>query len=71
MAKAKPANVDEYIDDAPEVAQERLREIRALLRSVAPDATEAIKWNVPALETDRILFAYSAHKIHINFTPTR
>lgn len=67
----KPANIDEYIDNAPEVAQDRLREIRALLASLAPDATEAIKWNVPALESDRILFAYSAHKTHINFTPTR
>lgn len=71
MAKAKPATIDEYIENAPEVAQDRLREIRTLLASVAPDATEVIKWNVPALETDRILFAFSAHKTHINFTPTR
>lgn len=71
MAKTKPADVDEYIANAPEKARERLQEIRELLAEVAPDATEAIKWNVPVLETDRILFSFSAHSTNINFMPTR
>jgi uncharacterized protein YdhG (YjbR/CyaY superfamily) len=71
VTKAKPATVDEYIENAPAEAQERLRDIRAILAGVAPDASEAIKWNVPVFETDRILFSYSAHKTHINFMPTR
>jgi uncharacterized protein YdhG (YjbR/CyaY superfamily) len=37
---------------------------------VAPDATEAIKWGSPVFEQGRILFAFSAHKAHINFAPT-
>ncbi len=47
-----------------------LREIRALLKKLAPKATEAIKWGTPVLEQGRILFAYSAHKTHLNFMPT-
>ena len=35
-----------------------------------PGATEAIKWGSPVLEQERILFAYTAHKSHMNFMPT-
>jgi len=71
MTKPKPKNVDEYIKSAPGEAQAMLRELRALLRKVAPKATEAIKWGSPVLEDGRILFAYSAFKSHLNFMPTK
>ena len=71
MSSARPTTVDEYIDAAPEEARSKLREIRALLREIAPDATEALKWGSPVFEEHRILFSYSAHKSHLNFTPTR
>ena len=66
----KPTTVDEYIEQAPAPAQERLRELRAILRSVAPGATEALKWGYPVFEQGRILFAYAAFRKHINFMPT-
>jgi uncharacterized protein YdhG (YjbR/CyaY superfamily) len=66
----KPKTVTEYIGAAPDEAKAMLRELRALLKEAAPDATEAIKWGSPVLETERILFAYTAHKSHINFMPT-
>lgn len=71
MAKIKAATVDEYIGAAPKEAQKMLRELRALLKKVAPKATETIKWGSPVLEEKRILFAYTAHKAHINFMPTQ
>jgi len=71
MSTAKPTTVDEYIDAAPKEAQSKLRELRAILREIAPDATEALKWGSPVFEEDRILFAYSAYKSHLNFMPTR
>ena len=67
---SKPTTVDQYIAAAPEEAQEKLREIRAILKKVAPDATEKIKWGYPVFEEKRSLFSYSAHKTHINFMPT-
>jgi len=70
MAKIKPSNVDEYIDAAPSIAQEKLREIRSILRKVAPNATEMLKWGNPVFIDKRILFSYSAFKKHINFMPT-
>lgn len=68
---SKPTTIDEYIATAPEQAREKLHELRALLREVAPNATEAIKWGQPVLEEKRILFSFSAYKDHLNFMPTR
>jgi uncharacterized protein YdhG (YjbR/CyaY superfamily) len=71
MTKVKPTTVDEYISAAPKEAQEKLHELRAILKKVAPNATEGLKWGSPVLEEKRILFAYSAFKSHLNFMPTR
>jgi uncharacterized protein YdhG (YjbR/CyaY superfamily) len=71
MTNSKPKTIDEYIAAAPEQGREKLREIRALLKEVAPNATEAIKWGYPVLEQERILFSFSAFKDHLNFMPTR
>ena len=70
MPKPKPATVAQYIKAAPGEAQEKLREIRDILKKVAPGAKEVIKWGYPVFEEERILFSYSAHKTHLNFMPT-
>ena len=71
MQKIKPTTVEEYIKAAPKEAQEKLREIRDILKKVAPNATEALKWGAPVFEEKRILFAYTAFKSHLNFMPTQ
>lgn len=70
MTGSKAATVAEYIEAAPREARQHLRELRALLREVAPGATEALKWGAPVLEDGRILFSYKAHRSHITFMPT-
>lgn len=70
MPRAKPTTVAEYIEAAPPVAQGHLQEMRRLLREVAPEASEALKWGSPVFEDRRILFSYSAHKAHLGFVPT-
>jgi uncharacterized protein YdhG (YjbR/CyaY superfamily) len=67
---AKPGTVEEYIKSAPEYAQEKLNEIRSLLKSVAPNATEELKWGQPVFIEKRILFSYAAFKNHLRFMPT-
>ena len=67
---SKPTTVSEYIDAAPQAAKPKLREIRALLRKVAPQSKEAVKWGMPVFEEGRILFAFAAFKSHLNFMPT-
>lgn len=70
MPNKKPKTITEYIKAAPKEAQSKLREIRAILKKVAPKATEGIKWGSPVFEERRILFAFTAFKSHINFMPT-
>ena len=69
-ASTKPATIAAYIAAAPREAQKHLRELYAILKSVAPDAKEAIKWGSPVFEENRILFAFSAFKSHVGFMPT-
>jgi uncharacterized protein YdhG (YjbR/CyaY superfamily) len=68
--KAKPATIGEYISAAPKTGQKNLREIYAILRKAAPDASEAIKWSTPVFEEKRILFAFAGFRSHLNFMPT-
>ena len=70
MPKTKPTTVTAYIATAPKEARTKLREIRAILKKVAPHATETLKWGSPVFEAERILFSYTAYKSHLNFMPT-
>ena len=66
----KPTTIAQYIDAAPPAGQSHLRELYAILKSVAPDAEETIKWNTPFFIEPRFLFSFSGHKTHCSFAPT-
>ncbi len=68
--KEKPKNISEYINAAPEEAQDKLREMLASLRKAAPGAEESLKWGQPALSYEWILFQFAAFKHHISLYPT-
>lgn len=70
VKKARPTSVSEYIEAAPDAARRKLREMRACIRKAAPDATEGLKWGMPAFSYKRILVTFAAHKSHIGFYPT-
>jgi uncharacterized protein YdhG (YjbR/CyaY superfamily) len=70
MASKHPATIDEYIRAAPPEGQPHLRRVHAILKSVAPEAEETIKWGTPFFVEPRFLFAFSAHKAHLSFAPT-
>jgi uncharacterized protein YdhG (YjbR/CyaY superfamily) len=44
----KPADVTSYIASAPKAAQPHLRELRKLIKAVAPKAEERISYGMPA-----------------------
>ena len=69
MAKKRPTSINEYIGAAPPEARSHLRQLYRILKSVAPDGTEAIKWGVPVFWEHRILFGFAAYKEHISFGP--
>ena len=70
MATKRPTTISEYIKAASPEAQPHLRRLYAILKSVAPDAGEAIKWGNPFFVEPRFVFAFSAHKAHCNFAPS-
>ena len=69
MTKNRPATVEEYIEAAAPEARSHLRELYRILKSVAPDGTEAVKWGVPVFWERRVLFGFAAYKAHISFGP--
>lgn len=70
MSKSeRPKTVAEYLCAAPPEAQPHLKRLRAILRAVAPKATETLKWGNPFFIEPRFVFAYSAHKAHLSFAP--
>jgi len=52
MASKRPTTVAEYIRAAPREGQPHLRRLYAILKSVAPEAEEAIKWAAPRSPDD-------------------
>lgn len=70
MASKRPTAIAEYIRVAPREGQPHLRRLYAILKSVALEAEEAIKWGTPFFVEPRFLFAFSAHKARCNFAPT-
>jgi uncharacterized protein YdhG (YjbR/CyaY superfamily) len=65
----RPTTIAAYIRAAPLAGQPHLRRLYAILKGVAPRATETIKWGHPHFVEPRSLFAFSAHKSHVSFAP--
>ena len=64
-----PQNIDEYIKSYPKEIQQRLEEIRAEIKKVAPKAEETISYGMPAFKLNGILVWFAAHSKHIGFYP--
>ena len=69
-SKAETSLIDEYIKQFPESTQAKLREIRAAIRSVAPEATEKIAYGMPTFYLRGNLVHFAGYKNHIGFYPT-
>lgn len=69
MSSPKPSTIEAYILAAPPAGQAHLRRLHAILKEVAPNAEETIKWGTPFFVEPRFLFAFSAHKAHCSLAP--
>lgn len=63
------ATIDEYIAGFPEDIQKKLQEIRATIKSAAPDAQEKISYQMPTFYLKGNLVHFAAHTSHIGFYP--
>jgi uncharacterized protein YdhG (YjbR/CyaY superfamily) len=67
---AKYQNVDEYMANLPDDRRAVMEQLRRTIRSAAPDAIEAISYNMPAFRLDgRFLVSYEAFKRHYSLFP--
>jgi uncharacterized protein YdhG (YjbR/CyaY superfamily) len=69
-AKQKqPTTIDEYIADFPKDVQERLQKVRAAIKKAAPDAEEAIKYQIPTFVLNGNLIHFAGYQNHIGLYP--
>lgn len=67
---AKYASVDDYMAGLPDDRRAVMEAMRSAIRAAAPDATEAIAYNMPAFRLDgRFLVSYEAFKAHYSLFP--
>ena len=61
--------IDEYIKTFPEDVQIILEKIRQTIRKAAPEAVEAISYQMPTFKLNGNLVHFAAFKDHIGFYP--
>ena len=70
QAPAKVSSVEAYISEFPPAVQEKLREMRQIIREVVPEGTvEKLSWAMPTYDLHGNLVHFAAHKGHVGFYP--
>ena len=68
---AGPENVDDYLATLPADRRAGVEELRRAVNAAAPDATETIAYQMPALRSHggQFLVSYAAYKQHYSLFP--
>lgn len=61
----KPATVEEYIASTPKEVQGKLKELRGVIKKIAPKATERISYGMPFYEYHGRLVYFASMKGYI------
>ena len=67
--KAQYSTIDEYITMFPDEIQAILQRLRQTIHKAAPEATEAISYQMPTFKLNGNLVHFAAFKSHIGFYP--
>jgi uncharacterized protein YdhG (YjbR/CyaY superfamily) len=70
MRRTRFNTIDEYIRTFPKSIQDILQELRRTIRKAAPEAEEAISYQIPTFKLNGNLVHFAAFKNHIGFFPT-
>jgi uncharacterized protein YdhG (YjbR/CyaY superfamily) len=62
-------NIDDYIKQFPIEIQDKLQEIRKIIKRHAPLAIERISYQMPTFKLNKNLVHFAAFKNHIGFYP--
>jgi len=67
---AGPSSVDEYLAEQPPWARAALEQIRAAIKSAAPEATEGISYKMPTFKLNgRAFIWFAGFKDHLSLYP--
>jgi len=69
MSSSAPSTVDEYLGGFSGDLLARLRELRRIVRSLAPDAEEKISYQMPSFHLNGYLVHFAGYAKHIGFYP--
>jgi uncharacterized protein YdhG (YjbR/CyaY superfamily) len=69
IKRTTPRDMDEYISRFPKEVQIILEKIRTTIRKAAPDAKEAIKYQIPTFTLEGNLVHFAAFTKHIGLYP--
>ncbi len=69
--KKRFETIDEYIETFPKDVQSILEKMRQTIRRVAPEAEEAISYQIPGFKLNGNLVWFAAFKNHIGFYPMK
>jgi uncharacterized protein YdhG (YjbR/CyaY superfamily) len=64
---AQKTGIDDYLAEVPQDARAVLEKLRATIKTVAPDATETISYQVPTFKHHGSLVGFAAFKGHCSF----
>jgi uncharacterized protein YdhG (YjbR/CyaY superfamily) len=70
MKRSSFESIDQYISTFPPEVQRLLTRVRKTIRKAAPEATEAIAYQIPTFRIGGNLVHFAAFKNHIGFYPT-
>lgn len=70
MQKPYFSTIAEYISTFPKDVQETLEKLRQTVKKAAPEAEEAISYQMPTFKLHGNLVYFAAFKNHIGFYPT-
>ena len=68
--RSTATSIDDYIAEFPAPTQQALREVRALIRAAAPEATETISYAIPTFDLNgKHLAHFAGYAHHVGFYP--
>ena len=70
VKRAKPQSIDEYLARVPAASRAALEKLRRTIKSIVPEATETISYEVPTFKLNgRMLVSFAAFSAHCSFFP--
>ena len=70
MKSFSASDIDSDIEMQPPNIRIKLVEMRQIFKSVVPDATEVIRYQMPSFKLNKVLVYFAGCNNHIGFYPT-